>query len=316
MQHVNRRQPTKVPFSWASGRQIVVYESLGFLLAIAVCWVTEVLDPPFSFSQVIIETLGILIVGVFTLINTIAAAEKLRMVNNALLQSNKDLERFAYVASHDLQEPLRVITGFIGLLQRRYTDKLDAKGEEFIRFVVEASQRMQQLITELLDYARVGRERRVDAVDVSRLVNAVLLNLRKSIEETRAVITVDPLPTVMANTRELSQVFQNLIGNAIKFRREDVPVTIHIGSRKKEGQWVFFVRDNGIGIAADQCDRIFEVFQRLHARDAYAGTGIGLAIVRKVAEEHGGAVWVESEIGKGSTFHFSLPMGTENLRQI
>jgi light-regulated signal transduction histidine kinase (bacteriophytochrome) len=232
---------------------------------------------------------------------------KVEQVNSELARSNRDLEQFAYVASHDLQEPLRIVASFTQLLGHRYRGKLDTDADEFIAFVVDGASRMQSMINDLLAYARLGSKgRTVEAVDCRRVLDRALANLESAIEESDARVTIDPLPTVTANTTELLQLFQNLISNAIKFRGEK-PLVVHVSAERIGPEWVFAVRDNGIGIAPEHADRIFVIFQRLNPRDRYAGTGIGLAICRKVVERHRGRIWVESELGSGSTFSFTIP---------
>ena len=287
------------------------------------------------------------------------AAEKLRRTADELARSNKELEQFAYVSSHDLQEPLRMVTAFAGLLRKRYQGKLDEKANEYLAFTIEGAERMQALVHDLLEYSRVSAKDRVlIPTNVQELLDAMLTNLAVSIRESGAKVTHDPLPIVMADGPQLARMFQNLIGNAIKFRREGVTPEIHIGVEKISGvrvqgsgvsgqetgrwkleaagpadmvemgvarqpvaahpslsdtrnldpdTWLFFVRDNGIGIEPEFGDKIFEVFQRLHTREAYPGTGIGLAICKKIVERHGGRIWVESKVGEGSTFCFTLP---------
>jgi hypothetical protein len=219
------------------------------------------------------------------------------------------LEQFAYIASHDLQEPLRAVAGTVQLLQHHYGDRLDTRANEFIQHAVEGATRMQTLIDDLLTLSRVGtRSQPVQSTNCAAVLTTVLANLTLTIAESGAVITHDPLPTVMADATQLSQLFQNLIGNAIKFRRDDTPV-IHIQVEQKDNETLFAVCDNGIGIEAQYLERVFGVFQRLHTRREYPGTGIGLAICKKIIERHGGCIWVESELGQGSTFYFTLPDG-------
>ncbi len=227
-----------------------------------------------------------------------------------LMRSNHDLEQFAYVAAHDLQEPLRMVASFTQLLGQRYKGRLDADADEFIDFAVDGAQRMQQLIKDLLAYCRLGTggqaPRRSSCLEA---LDEALRNLSAAIDESGATITNDALPEVMADRAQLAQLFQNLIGNAIKYRSEHPP-RIHVGVRASESEeWIFSVQDNGIGIDAKYHDRIFGMFQRLHGRTRYPGTGIGLTLCRKIVERHGGRIWVEPGAGTGTTFMFSLPSG-------
>jgi signal transduction histidine kinase len=226
-----------------------------------------------------------------------------------LERSNMELQQFAYVASHDLQEPLRTIASFTQLLAKRYGDKLDDKAREFIAFAVDGSKRMQTLINDLLSFSRVGTQGRpLVPVSMDTVLDAVLKNLKRSIEESRAIITRDPLPLVLADEVQLSQIMQNLIGNAIKFRRDGAAI-VHIGAEQTPTGWNISVRDNGIGVAPEHSERIFVIFQRLHTKTQYPGTGIGLAICKKIAERHGGRIWLEPTPGGGSTFIFSIADG-------
>lgn len=224
-----------------------------------------------------------------------------------LARSNADLEQFAYVASHDLQEPLRAVVSYVQLLEKRYAGQLDDRADKYIAYAVDGGQRMQTLINDLLAYSRVGRN--IDDMvptESERALSRALVSLRTIIEETGASVTSDSLPVVYANETMLAQLFQNLIGNAIKFRGDE-PLHIHVSAEQHDGEWRFAVHDNGIGIAPEYAERIFVIFQRLHARDEYAGTGIGLAICKKIVERHGGRIWVESVPGEGATFYFTLP---------
>ncbi len=225
-----------------------------------------------------------------------------------LVRSNSDLQQFAYVASHDLQEPLRMVASYLQLLERRYKDKLDADANEFISYAVDGAGRMQTLINDLLAYSRVGTQGKpFKLTDYGEVLKRALLQLKIAIEESGAVITYDePLPHIMGDENQLTQVLQNLVSNAIKFQGKEGP-RIHIGVKQMEGEWVFSVKDQGIGMDPQYKDRIFLIFQRLHNRTEYLGTGIGLAICKRIIERHGGRIWVESEPEKGSTFYFTLP---------
>jgi PAS domain S-box-containing protein len=224
-----------------------------------------------------------------------------------LARSNAELERFAYVASHDLQEPLRMVVSYLQLLERRYQGKLDATADEFIAYAVDGASRMQTLIRDLLSYSRVGTQTQTFALtDSGAVLERAIANLQMAIAESVAVITHDPLPEVMVDPSQFAQLFQNLIGNAIKFR-SDQPPQIHVSAQHIEDAWQFSVRDNGIGIEPEYTERIFVIFQRLHRRADYPGTGIGLAICRKIVERHGGCLWIESEPGQGSVFYFTIP---------
>ena len=224
-----------------------------------------------------------------------------------LVRSNTDLEHFAYAASHDLQEPLRAVAGFSSMLSKRSMERLDDEDQRLISRVVGAAARMQDLLNDLLSYSRIARDVSTFApVDSEALIHRELENLRVAIEETGAVVTWDPLPTLTANAALLGQVFGNLIGNAVKYHRDETP-RIHASAERTDGEWVFSVSDNGIGIDPQYADRIFVIFQRLHSRTEYEGTGIGLAIAKRAVESLGGRIWVESELGTGSTFYFTVP---------
>jgi signal transduction histidine kinase len=224
-----------------------------------------------------------------------------------LQRSNEELEQFAYVVSHDLQEPLRMVTQYLQLLERRYPDKLDQNARDFIGFAKDGAERMQALIKALLEYSRVGtRPKQFGPVEAEKAFQDALDNLTVMVQENDARVTHDPLPSVQGDQVQLTQLFQNLIGNAIKFRNPEAPA-VHVGAARQNGQWQFHVRDNGIGIASKDFDRIFVVFQRLHTRNRYTGTGIGLAACKKIVDRHGGKIWVESQPGSGATFYFTLP---------
>jgi PAS domain S-box-containing protein len=233
--------------------------------------------------------------------------ERLQHAAEELTRSNKDLEQFAYVASHDLQEPLRMVSSFVQLLSDRYRGRLDSNADEYIGFAVEGATRMQQLIQDLLAYSRVGTQgRTLTPTSIQNPLDRAFALLKGTIDASGVRITSDPMPTMRVDGTQLTQLFQNLIGNAIKFR-SDTPLEIHVGARREADEWVFSVRDNGIGLDPQHAERIFVIFQRLHARERYPGTGIGLAICKKIVERHGGRIWVESEVGKGATFCFTLP---------
>ena len=231
-----------------------------------------------------------------------------------LNRSNEELGQFAYIASHDLQEPLRMVASYTTLLGRRYKGKLDADADEFIGFAVDAAGRMQRLIQDLLTYSRVGSARtQLSETSSEQALQQALLNLRSSIEESGALVTHDPLPSVVADEVQLIQLFQNLVGNGIKYRRPGV-VEIHIAAERSGVQkWKFSVRDNGLGIEPQYFEKIFGMFQRLHKRTEYEGTGIGLAVCKRIVERHGGNISVESQPGHGSTFQFELAASEAKL---
>jgi light-regulated signal transduction histidine kinase (bacteriophytochrome) len=239
----------------------------------------------------------------------IQAQDKLKKALLDLERSNQELEQFAYVASHDLQEPLRMVASYTQLLEKRYKNQLGQDAKDFIRFAAEGASRMQRLINDLLVYSRVGsRGKPPEPTDFHTLLGQAIANLSLVIEENHAVVTSDQLPMVTADVSQMVQLLQNLIGNAIKFRGEESP-RIHVSAEEKGSEWIFSVKDNGIGIDPQFKERIFIVFQRLHSREKYPGTGMGLAICKKIVERHGGKIWVESEVDKGSTFYFTVPKG-------
>jgi signal transduction histidine kinase len=242
--------------------------------------------------------------------------DQLQQSIEALTRSNADLEQFAYAASHDLQEPVRAVVMCLQLFQADYTGKLEARADELIRHAVEGGARMRMLVDDLLAYARVStRGTPLVPTDCTVVVTQVLDNLKVALEESGAVVTHDPLPRVLADATQLLQVFQNLLRNALKFRGA-APPTIHISVASQENAWLFAVRDNGIGIEPQYAERIFVIFQRLYTRREYAGTGMGLALCKKIVERHGGRIWVESALGQGATFFFTLPHVKEHSRNL
>ncbi|MGK2883066.1 MAG: sensor histidine kinase [Mycobacterium sp.] len=243
-----------------------------------------------------------------------AQADELDVQAIELRRSNAELEQFAYVASHDLQEPLRKVTAFCQLLEKRYGDKLDERGVEYIAFAVDGAKRMQVLINDLLTFSRVGRlNATYDAVDLNAALDRALENLSTAIEESDAKVLrpANPLPEVAGDPTLLSMMWQNLIGNAIKFRRDGetpvIEVDCRAGTGERDGQWLFTLSDNGIGIGEQFADKVFVIFQRLHARDTYSGTGIGLALCKKIVEYHGGSIWIDTSYVNGTRFQFTLP---------
>ncbi len=225
-----------------------------------------------------------------------------------LKRSNKDLQQFAYVASHDCKEPLRAIISFSELLQQEYQAQLDEEGEEYLEFILDGALRMRYLINDLLNYSRVKtKAKKPELVNVNTLLENVKKNLQNSIMESNAIIICEDMPTIRGDRTQILQLFQNFVGNAIKFRRKISPI-VKVGVKKREKYWEFYVEDNGIGIEEKYFDRIFGIFKRLHTREEYEGSGMGLAICKRIVERLGGKIWVESEIGKGSTFFFTIPI--------
>jgi PAS domain S-box-containing protein len=252
------------------------------------------------------------VIGIFAAARDITERKKAEIILKLKLEelalSNAELEQFAYVSSHDLQESLRMISSYLQLLQRRYEGNIDEKADKYIHFAVDGAFRMQNLINDLLEFSRVTtRAGETTPTDCELVLNQVLSNLDLYIKENRATVSYGHLPEVMADNIQLAQVFQNLIINGIKFHSEEAP-QICIAAEKKAKEWVFSVQDNGIGIDPQYFERIFEVFKRLHNKEEYPGTGIGLAVCKKIIEKHSGRIWVESELGRGSTFYFTLPI--------
>lgn len=235
------------------------------------------------------------------------AEDRLRAYAQQLERQNKELEQFAYIASHDLQEPLRTVSSFVELIMTKFVPQQDDQVQQYMSYVVDASNRMRDLIKGLLDFSRLGREGKSEAVDCQELVKEVLEDLQVAIQEADAQVQVGPLPVLMGYRLELKLLFQNLIGNALKFRKTEVPAAINIWAKARKEGWEFAVADNGIGIDSMFHDKIFVIFQRLHSRKQYTGAGIGLAHCKKIVELHGGSIWVNSKPNEGTTFHFLLP---------
>jgi light-regulated signal transduction histidine kinase (bacteriophytochrome) len=231
-----------------------------------------------------------------------------KQAEEELARSNAELEQFAYIASHDLQAPLSTIASYAQLLKERYKDQIDANAIKFIDKMIKGSVRMQCLIDDLLEYSRVSKKNKdFEPTDCNLVLAEACANLQLAIRKNQANICRCNLPVVMGDSYQIVQVFQNLIGNAIKYRRSENPV-IQIGAECRESHWLFSVQDNGIGIDSQYSERIFQIFQRLHTQEEYTGTGIGLAICQKIVERHGGRIWVESQLGSGSTFYFTMPI--------
>jgi light-regulated signal transduction histidine kinase (bacteriophytochrome) len=225
-----------------------------------------------------------------------------------LERSNSELEQFAYVASHDLQEPLRMVSNFMGLLERKYSDKLDDKAHQYINFAVDGAMRMRRIILDLLEFSRIGKhEDKLKILNFMDLVDEVCVLQKKRIRESNAIIKYNNLPTVISYRTPLFQILYNLIGNALKYKNEKETPVVEIKAEKIGEFWQFSVIDNGIGIAPENHERIFTIFNRLHTKEKYEGTGMGLAIVKKIIDNLGGEVWVKSQVGDGATFYFTLP---------
>jgi PAS domain S-box-containing protein len=294
------------------GESPVAARRMGERGQIAGCrWSGEVFPADASISKLEVGGTRLYTAVLRDVTERVRAEEALATQAEELARSNAELEQFAYVASHDLQEPLRMVASYTQLLARRYRGKLDDDAHEFIGYAVDGVTRMQSLISDLLAYSRVGKGGgTVERADLEAVFQRTLDVLRAAIEESGAQVTAGPLPTVAADPVQVGQVLQNLVGNGLKFRGAEPP-RVHVSAERRGDEWLVSVRDNGIGIAPEYAQRIFVIFQRLHTRAEYAGTGIGLAICKKIVERHGGRIWVESAEGQGSTFFFTLPAGDE-----
>lgn len=231
---------------------------------------------------------------------------ELYLKNMELEKQNEELERFAYVSSHDLQEPIRSIVGFSQLLERKYKDTIDGEAEQYLSYITEASFRISKLVSALLEYTRLGKERKIEKIDLKEKVNNILMDHARLIQDNNATIHVDNLPMIEGCEVEITQLFQNIIQNAIKFRKLGTPPLIIIKYEDTHSHWCFSIKDNGIGIDMEFKDQIFIIFKRLHTRAVYEGTGIGLSLCKKIVELHDGKIWIESEMGMGTTFFFTV----------
>ncbi|MBC7522912.1 MAG: histidine kinase, partial [Flavobacterium sp.] len=222
--------------------------------------------------------------------------------------SNEELEQFAYVASHDLQEPLRMITGFLTQLEKRYDKILDEKGKQYIYFAVDGARRMRQIILDILELSRVGKNKnKLEELNLNDIITEIKILYGRQIEEKKAIINHTHLPTLLTFATPFKQIFQNLISNFLKYSNQEIAPIINISFKETASEWKFIIKDNGIGIDKEYFEKIFIIFQRLHNKDDYSGTGIGLAITKKIIENLGGKIWVESKLGAGSTFYFTIP---------
>ena len=258
-----------------------------------------------GFMNVIRDDSGALI-GYVKILNDETARKQLQ---DSLSESNAALEQFAYVASHDLQEPLRTMSTFAELLTLKYAGKFDAEADQFLAYIVSASQRMSTLVRDLLEYARAAtEEERPTSVALDEDLEAALTHLTQAVEESGASVTHDPMPTIPVDRGQMVRLFQNLVGNALKYRKPGEAPKIHVSAEQREGEWVISVQDNGIGFDPQFAPSIFMPFKRLHQPDEYPGTGVGLAICKRIVESHGGRIWAESRLGEGAVFRFTLPV--------
>jgi len=263
-------------------------------------------------SPIKLDTKIFILASIRDVSSRVLLTKKLQQSLTAIKNKNKELEQFTYIAAHDLQEPLNTVTGFVELLNEQYKGRLDKKADKYLQFITKASSRMRFLIRGLLDYARIGRERKLSMVDCNKLVTEIQYDFAFSIAETNTTFIIDKLPQVYGCELELSILFQNLISNAIKFRKEGIAPQIKISSEKEGNYWKFSVQDNGIGLAEEHKKKIFIIYQQLNARTEYKGFGLGLAYCQKIVELHGGKIWVDSVPNEGSTFYFTI-LNSNNL---
>jgi PAS domain S-box-containing protein len=284
------------------GERSLGYEFRILTKRAVVKWVVETVAPVYYQGRP--ATLG----NVMDTTEPKQAKEKLAQMVAEMKRSNTELEQFAYVVSHDLQEPLRMVASYTRLLAKRYQGRLDADADDFINYAVDGAERMRALLNDLLEYSRVGtRGKPFKLIWCEDVLEKALTNLKVAIEDSGALVTHDYLPMLVADEGQLVQLLQNLIGNAIKFCNQESP-RIHVSAEKRDWVWAFSVKDNGIGIDPQHAQRIFEMFKRLHTKEEYLGTGMGLAICKKIVKRHGGHIWVQSQLGEGSTFYFTIPV--------
>ncbi|MFX1273712.1 MAG: ATP-binding protein [Promethearchaeota archaeon] len=262
------------------------------------------------FRAVLLIAIGIVVA--FLSENISKAEQKTKKLMKELKRSNAELQEFAYIASHDLQEPLRAIISFSQLLEENFGDELNSEAKEYLDFILDGGIRLRKLVIDLLNYSRITTHQRpLEMTNFEKVLQEVKLNLQEAIKESGAIITNDPMPELRVDRSQIVQLFQNLIGNAIKFVSETKP-RIHVGVNQNNSEWIFSIQDNGIGIEEEYFEKLFKIFQRLHTRMEYPGSGVGLAICKKIVERYGGKIWVESEIGKGSIFYFTIPISQNN----
>ncbi|MHA1191349.1 MAG: sensor histidine kinase [Promethearchaeota archaeon] len=310
--------PTILACLWWKRRGLVIPISLiTFLLIVQISQGISIVSED-AINGLFIN-FSVIIVGIVVALLSEKLLKKELEVNaniKDLKRSNEDLQQFAYVASHDLQEPLRAITSFSQLLEEKYYEILDEAGKEYIYFITDGAKKMNNLIKDLLSYSRINTQiRPLEWKNLEPILKDALFNLQAAINESGATITNDPLPTLKVDRTQFLQLFQNFISNAIKFRRDEPPI-IHIGVKKLINKWVFSIKDNGIGIDSKYFDRLYNIFYRLHTKEEYPGTGIGLPICKKIVHRYGGEIWVESELGKGSTFFFTIMIKKLKIREV